>query len=653
MKKFISLVTSLTLSLLTCGSAQSDELDSLLDLTLAELLNVEVSVASTKTESVIETPAIVSRYNRVDLEKMGISTLREMFNFIPGVIVQDSLPGWASVQIRGIDEAFNQKVLFLLDGIPYHQPSHSLIPMEGVPWESISHVEVIRGPGAVFYGSQASGGVFNVITNKDSKDNAASIKVGSNNLVEGSGYYNKALSADSAIYVAAEYRSEDGYNATYNEFFPSVGLVTDEVNRYLERQSGLLRYTNNEFSLLLQAFSDSTVGINDGVTGDDTLQPLTLETKGQLIHIENSWITDNSTTTIFSDYNHYTLDIKIEDIFAPGVGLLGTKDNNGKKDYRFRAGGNFTYTMKESLDLVLGIEHETRSIGNYRVYFLNDPTTPLATSLEEGKINEFSAYTQVDYSHKNWRFLIGGRYTDNELSGQKVTPRAAIVYKIDEYQSLKTLYSTGFNSPNPTQTSVYAPGNVIGNETLTAEIVKTFDIAYSYARSNILFVANIYTLEAEDFIERRYSESVGAVSFFNEGSFKRHGAELDFQMAQRNSKLFVNVAYQKEGNKAVIDDPTAFHTPKLTLSIGASTDFWDIHSIGGDISYIGARHNLEGYSIVNINYTARLSDVELFVVVRNILNEDILNPDISTQNSTLVAHGEEGVNAQIGVRFHF
>jgi len=653
MKKFISLVTSLTLSLLTCGSAQSDELDSLLDLTLAELLNVEVSVASTKTESVIETPAIVSRYNRVDLEKMGISTLREMFNFIPGVIVQDSLPGWASVQIRGIDEAFNQKVLFLLDGIPYHQPSHSLIPMEGVPWESISHVEVIRGPGAVFYGSQASGGVFNVITNKDSKDNAASIKVGSNNLVEGSGYYNKALSADSAIYVAAEYRSEDGYNATYNEFFPSVGLVTDEVNRYLERQSGLLRYTNNEFSLLLQAFSDSTVGINDGVTGDDTLQPLTLETKGQLIHIKNSWITDNSTTTIFSDYNHYTLDIKIEDIFAPGVGLLGTKDNNGKKDYRFRAGGNFTYTMKESLDLVLGIEHETRSIGNYRVYFLNDPTTPLATSLEEGKINEFSAYTQVDYSHKNWRFLIGGRYTDNELSGQKVTPRAAIVYKIDEYQSLKTLYSTGFNSPNPTQTSVYAPGNVIGNETLTAEIVKTFDIAYSYARSNILFVANIYTLEAEDFIERRYSESVGAVSFFNEGSFKRHGAELDFQMAQRNSKLFVNVAYQKEGNKAVIDDPTAFHTPKLTLSIGSSTDFWDIHSIGGDISYIGARHNLEGYSIVNINYTARLSDVELFVVVRNILNEDILNPDISTQNSTLVAHGEEGVNAQIGVRFHF
>jgi len=653
MKQIICLVVSLSFSLLTCESARSDELDTLFDLTLEELLNVEVSVASTKSESVIETPAIVSRYNRVDLEKMGISTLREMFNFIPGVIVQDAMPGWASVQIRGIDEAFNQKVLFLLDGVPYHQPSHSLIPMEGVPWESISHVEVIRGPGAVFYGTQASGGVFNVITRKDVGNRSASFKIGSNGLKEGSGYYNKALSDDSAIYVAAEYRTEDGYTATYNEFFPSVGLVTDEVDRYLERKSGLIRYTNKEFSVFLQAFSDSTVGINDGVTGDDTLQPLTLDTEGQLIHIENSWSTENTKTTLFTDYNHYTFEIRIEDIFAPGVGLLGTKDNKGKKDYRFRVGGKFAYSINESLDLVAGLENETRSISDYYISLLNDPSTQLARSLEEGKVNEFSAYTQVDYSYQNWRLLIGGRFTDNELSGQKVTPRAAIVYKVDENQSLKALYSTGFNSPNPTQTSVYAPGNVIGNEALTAEIVNTFDIAYSYARSNVLFVANIYALEAEDFIERQFSESVGAVSFFNEGTFKRHGAELDFQMAKSDSKLFVNLAYQKEGNTQLADDPTAFNTPKLTLSIGANTDFWDIHSIGGDISYIGARHNLDGYSIVNINYTARLSDVEVFVVVRNIFDEEILNPDITTKDSTLVAHGEEGVNAQLGVRVHF
>jgi len=653
MKRILCNIVLLIFYLLHQASAQSEELDSLLDLTLKELLNVEVSVASIKLETVIETPAIVSRYNRIDLEKMGISTLKEMFNFIPGVIVQDSLPGWATVQIRGIDEAFNQKVLFLLDGVPYHQPSHSLIPMEGVPWESISHVEVIRGPGAVFYGSQASGGVFNVITKKDSNDNSVSLKVGSNNLVEGSGYYNKALSADSAIYIAAEYRSEDGYTATYNEVFPSVGLVTDDVERYLERKSGLLRYTNNDFSLLLQAFSDETIGINDAYTDKNTLQPLSLRTKGQLIHVTNSWNTENSQTTIFADYNYYTFDLQINNLFAPDVHALATKEGNGTNDYRFRYGGSFAYTINESLDIVSGVEQETRSTDDYGIYFLDDQSSPVISLLEQGEVDEFSAYSQVDYRYQNWRFLIGARYTDNERSGQKTTPRAAIVYKFDQYQSLKALYSTGFNSPNPTQTSISSAGALLGNENLTAEVVKTFDIAYSYTRSNVLFVANIYSLTAEDFIQRRFSEELDAISFFNEGNFTRHGAELDFQIASQNSKLFINLAYQKEGNKVLTDDSAAFNTPRITLSVGTSTDFWNIHSIGGDISYIGARHNLDSFSVVNINYTVRLSSVELFLIIRNLFDEDILNPNISSQESTLVAQGEDGVNAQLGIRFHF
>jgi len=649
-KNFIIIVL---LCFSTNAYTQTNELDSLFDLSLKELLNIKVSVASTKSETVIETPAIVSRYNRIDLEKMGITTLREMFNFIPGVIVQDSLPGWAAVQIRGIDETFNQKVLFLLDGVPYHQPSHSLIPMEGVPWESISHVEVIRGPGAVFYGTQASGGVFNVITKKDNGNNTASFKVGSNKLKESSAYYNKALTDDSAIYVAAEYRSEDGYNATYNEVFPNVGLISDEVTRYLDRKSGILRYNNQEFVLQLQAFSDTTVGINDGFSDENTLQPIILDTKGQLIHIENSWTTDNTRTTLFSDYNYYTFDFQINNLFAPGVDALITKDNDGKNDYRFRFGGSLTYNINESLELAAGVEKETRSISFYRLYFLDSLDNPLGTSLQEGKIDELSAYTQLDYTFDNWRFLIGGRYTDNEKSGDKITPRAAIVYRFNQHQSVKALYSTGFNSPNPTQTDINLPGNVIGNASLTAEVVKTTDIAYSYSKSNILFFANIYLLEAEDFILRRFSDPVGAVSFFNEGSFKRKGAEIDFQMATSDSKLFVNLAYQKEGNTEVIDDPTAFNIPRLSLSIGASTDINDIHSIGSNISYIGARHNLDGYSVVNINYTARLTYFDLFAVVRNVFDEDILNSDNTSQDSNLVAHGEEGVNFQLGFKFHF
>ncbi len=640
---------------LISAAAQSAGTDtrSPYDLTLKELINIEVAITSNRPEAITETPAIVSRYSREDLEKMGISNLREMFNFVPGVIVQDALTGWASVQIRGIDEAFNQKVLFLLDGVPYHQPSHSMIPMEGVPWESISHVEVIRGPGAVFHGTQASGGVFNVVTRKDNSKRSASFKVGSHGLKEGSAFYHQALTDDSKLYAAAEVRREDGTDTTYNQVFPDIGIVTDEVHRVLERESALIRYTNKSATLQLQAFKDITVGINDAFTDRETLQPFITQSKGYLIRLENNWHSENSQATLFTDYNHYTFDLNINNLFAPGVHSLVTKDKGGQSDYRVRMGGNFSYQFSPSIELALGIEKETRSVGNYRLYFKDQPDEALTTLIPKGNIDEFSAYAQLEYNYQNLHFFIGTRFTDNENSGYKATPRAAFVYNIDPQQSIKVLYSTGFNSPNPTQTSIDLPGNVIGNHQLNAEVVEAIDVAYSYSKPNTLFVANIYHLNAEDFIIRRYSEPLESVSFFNEGNYKRQGAELDLQIARDNRKLFLNVAYQKSGNLRREKDPDAFRIPRLTMSAGASMDLNETHSIGANISYIGKRNNLNDYSLVNINYTARFDGFDVFVVARNIFDEDIVNPNNSSQNSTLVSPGEEGANIQLGVRTHF
>lgn len=640
-----SIISSLTL-------ANDDSLDSLFDIPLEELINIEVSIASPGSDTVSSTPAIVSRYNRIDLEKMGISNLREMFNFIPGVIVQDSLTGFASVQIRGIDETFNQKVLFLLNGVPYHQPSHSIIPMEGIPWESISHIEVIRGPGAVFHGTQASGGVFNVITKKDIETSSASLKTGSHGLVEGSAYYSNRILQNSNAYFAAEYRTEDGYDERYKEQFPDVGIVSDVVKRYLKRKSIITGINNHHLDVFIQAFTDETVGINDSYTDENTLQPFIVKSQAYLVHAKNSWGTNNTKTTVFSDYNHYTFDLQINNLFAPEVDALITKDNNGKKDYRFRIGGTVLYTVNPSFNLFGGIENEVRSNGNYRIYFLDDPDNPLATPLENNKFSEDSAYLQSEYTLDQWRFILGARYTNNELSGEKVTPRAGVIIKLDENQSFKALYSTGFNSPNPTQTSISVPGDTEGNTDLQPEVVATYDLAYTYTRNDLLVVANTYHLKAKDFIIRRFSDEAGAVSFFNEGTYNRTGAELDIQLANSHSRVFANLAYQREGNEILDDDPDAFRASKLTLSLGASINISSRHSIGGNLSHIGARHNLPSYNIINLNYTAQFSNFEIFAIARNIFGEDIQNPNI-IQGTDLVALGESGPSFQLGGRLHF
>jgi outer membrane receptor for ferrienterochelin and colicins len=625
----------------------------LFDLSLEDLLSTKVSVAATKSEEVIDTPAIVSRYNRADLEKMGITNLREMFNFIPGVILQESMPGFATSQTRGIDETFNQKVLFLLDGIPYHQPSHSMIPMEGIPWESISHVEVIRGPGAVFHGTQASSGVFNVVTKTQAENASLSLTVGKDNLYEGSIFFNSQLANAATLSIAAEIRDEDKYTTRYEQTFPDVGLIIDDVDRHLKKKSVLLRYQHEELSILAHAFNDTTIGLNDGYTDTNTLQPFVVDSEAQLFHIKNNWVVDKAKFSLFGDYNIYTFTLNINNLFAPNVGAIAAKDGNGSDDYRLRFGATFTYDFHKNLQFSSGLEQETRSAGAYRFYADSDPTTPLVTLFEKNSVKELSAYSQLDYILDNWRFLVGARYTNNENNGAKITPRVAVLYKLDKHQSLKALYSTGFNSPNPTQTSVNLPGNVIGNNKLSAEVVEAYDFAYSYSKDNTLIVANIYRLKANDFIVRKFVPELDSVSFFNEGNYTRTGAELDSQIASKKGKLFANLAYQKEGNRRVVDDLDAFRVPRLTATLGADYNFSVNDSIGASVAYIGSRTNIDSYTVVNLNYTKKFEHFDLYLNVKNALNDEIITPDNTSQESTLVGRTKRNPQVTLSTRIYF
>lgn len=93
-----------------------------------------------------------------------------MFNFVPGIIVQNAITGMGLVQIRGIDEVFNQKVLFLLDG------------------------------------TQASGGVINVITDNDPAQNTLYAKAGSHQSREASGYFSEKWGDAHQFYLGGETR---------------------------------------------------------------------------------------------------------------------------------------------------------------------------------------------------------------------------------------------------------------------------------------------------------------------------------------------------------------------------------------------------------------------------------------------------------------
>jgi outer membrane cobalamin receptor len=191
-------------------AASDAEIEALFELSLEELLQLKVSVASSREETISETPAIVSRYEASDLSLMGLRTLKDFLSFVPGVLVDDSVVGHSHIVMRGISEVFNQKVLFLLDDVPYWMPSHSQVPLLGIPLESIDHIEIIRGPGAVIYGSNATSGVVKIITRKR-QASAITFTAGNNEVKNAGGYIYQDFNAQGSINIAAEVQREEGF----------------------------------------------------------------------------------------------------------------------------------------------------------------------------------------------------------------------------------------------------------------------------------------------------------------------------------------------------------------------------------------------------------------------------------------------------------
>ncbi len=142
--------------------------DSLADLDLSALLEVEITSVSRKAERLADSAAAVYVISQEDLRRSGATSIPEALRMVPGLHVAQLTGNRWVVASRGFSEEFNNKLLVLIDGRSVYTPLFS-----GVYWdaqdtllEDIDRIEVIRGPGATVWGANAVNGVINIITKK-------------------------------------------------------------------------------------------------------------------------------------------------------------------------------------------------------------------------------------------------------------------------------------------------------------------------------------------------------------------------------------------------------------------------------------------------------------------------------------------------------
>jgi outer membrane cobalamin receptor len=179
-----------------------------------------VVVTATKTAHLLDdVPVKTEVITRQEIEDKKYKTAQEALQQIAGLRVDMTSGSWGDkgkVRIRGLD---SEHVLVLVDGHRVYGGHSASVDLQSYPAEMIERIEVVKGPGSALYGSEAMGGVVNIITRKPvkGKDFSASAAYGSRNrkILEATGGLKEGNLGSLLSYT---YKHSDGIDADFDKY---------------------------------------------------------------------------------------------------------------------------------------------------------------------------------------------------------------------------------------------------------------------------------------------------------------------------------------------------------------------------------------------------------------------------------------------------
>ena len=586
------------------------------NLSLAELGQVQISIATGNSTPLDKAPATASVIYAADIAAMGARNLDEVLETLPGLHVSlSSLNRLDSVySVRGIHTGFNPQVLLLMNGVPVENTVTGGRPiLFRLPLSSVERVEVIRGPGSAIYGADAYAGVVNVIT-KDAKA-IKSTEVGLR-----TGAFN---SRDFWLETAAEWNDIGiAFNTNYQE---SDGDKTRRINADLQttldaalgtqasHAPGALstRYQvlDSHLSLTsekIQAHLWSWLSVNAGI-GAGSAQALDPEGRdddhllmGDLTYqLNRSEDWDNTIRLSYFQYNlksQFTLlpagtvipigsDGNVNFATPAGIvafpeGLIGNPEGdtrNTQFDY------TSIYTGFESQRIRINIGAKNQSITtseskNFGPGILDSLPLP---SMVDGALTDVTntPYIFVSDSSRRVRYLslqdewqitpnvnltAGVRYDKYSDFGGTTNPRIALVWASNKKLTTKLLLGRAFRAPSFSE--LYQKNNPVslGRADLQPEQMYSQELSFNYRATEqwqtTLTLFNYQAKNMIDFVDD-LSTPLDA-SKYAENVRDQDGKGFEFEVNWKpSSQLYLSANYSKQQardaqfNKAIPDAP--------------------------------------------------------------------------------------------------
>lgn len=567
-----------------------------------------------------------------EIERMRAQSFVDVLRMVPGVDIYQNggLGSQASVSLRG---ARDGQTLVLIDGIRAGDPSSTsgAVDLGQLALHNVERIEILRGPQSALYGSDAMGGVVNIITKKGQGEPKTSVSVeagsyatlrSTGSVTGSSGKTNYALSIDA---LSSESFPPFGYRVTRP--LSSFGMTIDNVPRHAPMRKGGVSGT-------IGYEIDPTTRVDLGVRAD-----------GDWLRISNPYASTKE--GVFDHYN------KSESTFAQGYarltndmfdGMLRNKLNvfsnvidrsirevelcydanaNGGNGGSFncalgyrgtRTGADYQGDLKLGAWglLSFGLHRETETIATSQNPDLPGTFTPLEKSQSTNGVFAQQQMTLFEKLHVSF----GGRIDAIEGGETFPTWRVTAAYQLTDDTKLRASAGTGARAP-----SLFQRFSSYGTASLQPEKNQGFEagIDHKVSRDTVLS-ATLFHTSYENLIEYRAGCWAGNC-YYNVASATTNGAEFVARTVLVEDQLKGRIGYTfldaRQRNPA---DPL-LHRPRNKANITLTYIGIPRLDLDARVTFVGSSHDKDfysnGYPLVKLDSYVKLDAIANYKIDQN------------------------------------
>jgi vitamin B12 transporter len=406
-----------------------------------------IMVTATRTETpVSQLPDAVSIISREQIDQQKATTIFEALRGVPGLNIRKSgsIGRQSEMTIRG---SSTSQVLVMIDGVQVNSATTGTFNFANLTTDNIERIEVVRGAQSTLYGSDAMGGLINIVTRKGKGKPKFSIRseFGTlertfNESINSSGSLGKFNYSVDVARVDSDGRgSDDDYDKT--NISSKFGYKISETINF----DAAMRY------------NDSMVALDDGAFRQDPNR-FSQSEDFNMNAVVNQSLTDwwsQSLKFSFADSDLVSID-------RANPGTAETTNSRFRLDTHIYT-GNWQHTLKyRDIDtFVVGFEFENQSADN--------------RTFDEALINRGWYFQNQLKLWDRFFFNAGLRLDDNNTFGKDVNPKISIAYHLKETDTkFKVNYGKGFRGPTLNQ--LFFPN--FGNPILDPEESESYDLGF-------------------------------------------------------------------------------------------------------------------------------------------------------------------------------